>query len=400
MEATTLNKVGWNDALAGVSIPEAGAAGPVWIAFFPSMPGMEALGGQLCSVQPLACAAPPWQGPPGMVHSASAGTFGQLLLQWLGKCSTDTKVKGSSVANYSQHIFTHILPRMGNIPAHELNADHIRDFLEALATEGRVDGTGGLSKKSIQDIYGVVKSTLIWAVSKKLLLYNPCLEVDPPTAPDNDMRVLDVTEQQWLEDVLTEDKSTLAIGIWLSLYLGLRIGEVCGLQLSDFDHRRRRVHIQRILERVRVLEDGKATGKTRIEIGTPKTRKSVRWIPSPQDFLWDMLERHIENLPDKRPDAFVCQQKNGKYVEPRTMQRYFARLCNRAGILDANFHSLRHTFATRALERKVDIKTLSEILGHADTNTTMIYVHSLDELKKREMEKMVRLSEEGNLLTI
>ena len=134
--------------------------------------------------------------------------------------------------------------------------------------------------------------------------------------------------------------------------------------------------------------------KTEVVIGTPKSDKSKREIPLP-DFLMPYIDEYHAAREAERKAAgdiydergFIICNEIGNPVEPRTMQDTFKRLIKAAGIEDANFHCLRHTFATRALESGVEIKTLSEILGHADVSTTFNkYAHSLPEQKRKAMD--------------
>lgn len=112
------------------------------------------------------------------------------------------------------------------------------------------------------------------------------------------------------------------------------------------------------------------SGKTEVVVTPPKTDKSNRCVPIPS-FLLPIVERF------KMQSGYVIRQDNGKFVEPRLMQIKFSQRIKAYGIRQTHFHTLRHTFATRCIESGMDVKTLSEILGHSDVKTTLNkYVHS------------------------
>lgn len=171
-----------------------------------------------------------------------------------------------------------------------------------------------------------------------------------------------------LENSLSEKND---IGILICLYMGLRIGELCALKWSDVDFENKVIHIRGTQSRI----DGKLT------ITTPKSKASIRAIPIP-NILLDKLKEHKNN------DKYLLSNKGGM-VEVRAYRRRFKALLKTSNLPDIKFHALRHTFSSRALEVGMDYKTLSEILGHASVSITMdLYVHSLDEHKKNQMNKL------------
>jgi len=133
----------------------------------------------------------------------------------------------------------------------------------------------------------------------------------------------------------------------------------------------------------RVKNFGGDGGKTRILIDTPKSPRSVRDVPIPK-FLSAYLREYAS---DGR--AFILGTYNNSFTEPRTLQNHFVKTVKEANINPANYHSLRHTFATRCVEAGVDVKSLSEMLGHASVNITLNrYVHSSFDQKRDGMNKL------------
>lgn len=195
------------------------------------------------------------------------------------------------------------------------------------------------------------------------------------------MRVLTPKEQDALAAVLVHNMDRYKFGVLLSLYTGIRIGELCALQWGDFDTNLSTMMVRKTMQRVKNT-DNQSNSKTKIIITEPKSPCSVREIPLPP-FMVEVAKPFQTN-----PDAFVLSGTVSQYVEPRTMQNRFQTYVKQSGIASANFHALRHSFATRCVELSFDIKTLSTILGHASVNITLNrYVHSSMELKKANMSK-------------
>jgi integrase len=169
----------------------------------------------------------------------------------------------------------------------------------------------------------------------------------------------------------------------LCLYTGIRVGELCGLQWDDIDLASGVMRIRRTVQRI---QSDAADSKTALVYSAPKSNTSARTIPLPA-MLIVLLQRHRS-----RRDCDFVLSHNGNPVEPRNVQHHFKRLLGIADIKDVGFHATRHTFATRALESGFDVKTLSEILGHANATITLKqYAHSATEHKRSCMESLSRL---------
>ena len=195
-----------------------------------------------------------------------------------------------------------------------------------------------------------------------------------------EMRVLSPKEQGKLEAYLLQDMDIYKLGVLLTLYTGLRIGELCALQWQDVDNGS--VIVRKTMIRLRKTE---GTG-SEVVISSPKTKTSGRVIPLPS-FLLEYI-KNFRNCED--PTAYVLSTPEKQLVEPRVMQYRFKKYMKDVGIEGASFHTLRHTFATRCVDKyNFEIKTLSEILGHSNIETTLgCYVHSSFELKRKNMERL------------
>ena len=164
----------------------------------------------------------------------------------------------------------------------------------------------------------------------------------------------------------------------------MRIGELCALKWEDID-----------LEASVLTVNGTQTrSKDGIEITEPKSKTSKREIPIP-DFLTEKLKSIYKN------DGYVLTSASLPF-DVRTYRRHFKKLLKTASLPDIKFHSLRHSFATRALEVGMDYKTLSEILGHSSVGITLdLYAHSLKEHKINQMKKLNELySQSSNIRQI
>jgi integrase len=180
-------------------------------------------------------------------------------------------------------------------------------------------------------------------------------------------------EQKRLEASARASDAVDYLSVAIPLYTGIRLGELCGLQWRDIDFECCVLRIRRTMQRIR--SDGEA--KTELAFLTPKTETSARDIPLP-DFLISLLDEQRKTASCDYVISSRC-----KPIEPRTVQRRFKRLLAIAGVKDVNFHTTRHTFATRALESGFDIKSLSEILGHCSAAVTLSkYAHALDKHKR------------------
>jgi integrase len=306
-------------------------------------------------------------------------TFTDVVEQWLSV--TSLKVKPSTYADYTSILNLHVIPQFGNRIIQTVTALEINHFTKAKLENGRTDGNGGLSPKTVRDILSLIKSIMDFAWGEKLISNR--LSITYPKLRQQTIRVLSRQEQAALEAVLTADINIHKLGILLCLYTGIRIGEVCALLWQDISFEYNMLSVRQTLQRIKNLNDDGS--KTKILIDTPKSLCSVRKIPIPT-FMSPLLRNFANDN-----HTYFLSTANTDFTEPRTMQNHFAKFIKLANIADANYHALRHTFATRCIEAGVDIKSLSEILGHANVNITLNrYVHSSFDQKRDGMDKLER----------
>lgn len=288
-------------------------------------------------------------------------TYRQLLDDWLR--SSRLNIKESTYARYAHLIQTHIKPCLGDFQLSQMSTQTVEDFVAAQLKSGRLDGRGGLAPKTVTDILTVIKSTIEYARYNNYEIACTLKKLSVKKK-GKEMRVLTLAEQTALLKTLTDDMDLCKFGVILSLYTGIRIGELCALTWEDLSLSESVLKVRKTMQRIQETEIG-AIRKTKIIITEPKSKCSIREIPLPP-FIVDMARPFITS-----PQAFVLTGDTKRFIEPRTMQNRFKSYVAESGIEKANFHATRHTFATRCVEVGFEIKSLSEILGHANVNITL-----------------------------
>ena len=308
-------------------------------------------------------------------------TVKELFQRWLEKSRGN--VKDSTYARYEFLIRKHINPALGSVPVCTLTAKQLSDFLDDKRKNGRLDGRGGLSAKTVRDISVLIASALKLAAAEFGFL-SEAASVKLPQSRQQKTLVFSECEMKLLGTFVLSAPSITGAGVLLCLNTGLRLGELCALRWSDIDFQNGEISVNRAVQRV-VTHNENGKGKTKLLIQTPKTDDSIRVIPLPQDML-ELLRRLSGNI---EPEAYVLTGKVGVPMEPRTFQYRFKGLLKKIGLRDRGVHALRHSYATRCMEKGVDVKSLSEMLGHADIKTTLrLYVHSSMEHKKRVVQSI------------
>jgi integrase len=310
--------------------------------------------------------------------------FGNVLDAWLE--NSRNRWKASSYVKYYNHIQNHIKPALGDCPLSNISSDKLNDFAVKMLKTGKRNANGGLSIKTVRDIMVVIKSALKYASNEDLQI-DVNFRLNLPRERIKEIRVLSRNEQVRLEQYLRTNIDLCKLGILLCLYTGLRIGELCALKWADISLGEKTLAVARTMQRMQLLETDSAT-KTKVVETSPKSDSSARVIPIP-----DCLLEKLDLFRAKHPAAYFLTGAPNQYIEPRTYQNKFKIYMKEAEIKDVNFHALRHTFATRCIEVGFDVKSLSEILGHANVNITLNrYVHPSMDLKRTNMNKLQYLN--------
>ena len=320
--------------------------------------------------------------PEGSITKKSA-FYATVLTSWLE--SQRLSIKESTYARYHQIVYTHLIPDIGSVKIEKISAKLIENYLAQLIESGRIDGTGGLSSKTTSDILAIIKETVEYAEYNDYPLQCKLDKVSIKQHKE-EMRVLSVEEQQKLTLLLLENTDLTKFGVLLSLYTGIRIGELCALKWGNLSISDGVLSVRETMQRIKDTSNH-SVAKTKIVITEPKSKCSVRDIPLPAFII------SIAKGFQSSSNSYVLTGEKNRYIEPRTMQNRFKSLLREGKIADANYHALRHTFATRCIEVGFELKTLSEILGHSTVNITLNrYVHSSLDLKKENMNKVACVS--------
>lgn len=303
--------------------------------------------------------------------------FSEIAKEWLVVHSSQWKQ--SSNIRYSNIINKHLLPEWGNRNIMEITRTEVMNFIENLLS-GVKNNQEGLAPKTVNNIISVLRSILQYANHVKGYRIVDLKNINAKQIQGT-LRILSISEQEILSDYLYKNINPTNLGILLCLYTGLRVGEICALKWKDISLKDNIIFINKTMQRLQIQQaDNK---KTEIIISEPKSECSVRMVPIP-DKLLPILSENFTNSED-----YVLTGKSEVYVEPRTMQNRFKAVMKKCGLEHANFHSLRHTFATRCIELGFDVKCLSEILGHASVNITLNrYVHPSIQLKMKNMNML------------
>ncbi len=206
-------------------------------------------------------------------------------------------------------------------------------------------------------------------------------KIKRPKMPEAKNECFTLAEQKKIEQYILEKDKTRLFGVILCLYTGLRLGELLALEWGDIDFAEAEMQVNKACHDAK---DG--SGRFCRITGSPKTRSSIRRIPLPRQLL-----PHLKALKKKSHATYVLSSGE-KPIAVRSYQRSFEGLLKKLKIRHRGFHVLRHTFATRALECGMDVKTLSEILGHKNSAITLNrYAHSFTEHKKGMMNLVGKL---------
>ena len=302
-----------------------------------------------------------------------------LLTEWLETYEKE-HIKSRTYSRYQGLITAHINPTLGEQHIETLSRRDIQDFLSRQKSEGNIrNGGGKLSATSANLMLTVLNLAFEYACDMELLQQNPCERIRRSREDTKKVEAFTKEEQRKIENAIMKSDDPRLFGILLCLYTGVRIGELLGLEWADIDLSRGWLTIDKTVYRGK--DEG---GAWQLIVDKPKTTSSERIIPLPP-YITQMLIAQKSAAKSR----FVVENKKGVRMSIRSYQYIFHRLTERAGVRGLNFHALRHTFATRAIECGMDIKTLSEIMGHKNASITLNrYAHSMMDTKIEMMNRL------------
>ena len=296
-------------------------------------------------------------------------TLQEICMLWLKAKKSD--VKESTFTRYVRIVEKYILPSFKVQQLVKIDTEMINEAFSLMKAR--------LSDKTISDIRCVFKSIWKLGVEKQY----PCCELRFPKSKVKTVHkivVIPPDTRQRMEHALLHYNNQVSLGVLFTLFTGVRIGELCGLQWGDIDFENGFVHIRRTVERIADLNNSQR--KTKVIVSEPKTENSERIIPLPTCLLEYI---HQFRLNDEK---YILTAKCSP-TEPRAYYAKYKQFLIKNNLGNHTFHELRHTFATQCVDMGFDVKSLSEILGHSNVTTTMnLYVHPTLQMKKRQMEML------------
>lgn len=316
-------------------------------------------------------------------------SLSQWVFDWIQVYKKPPVVKETTYASYMQIWEKQIHPFFGKTPLAAVTNKEVQLFYNYLLTNGRSDGKeGGMSPKSVRNVHTMLRSALQMAVGK-IILKNPTEETTRPPVPQKDMRVLTVEEMEiFIKEIYAE---RLRAAIFISLFTGVRMGELLALTWEDVNFKKKSIRINKDYVRVTAFNElGEKDGTKLIVQDTPKSQKSNRIIPLQEDVFTMLVNHYKAQQSSKYPNPLhlIFPSKVGTHTDPRTYQKRMDAISTRCEIQHVNVHALRHTFATRLVEQQVPLRIIQELLGHSSVTTTMRYAHALEEEKEKAINSM------------
>ncbi len=302
-------------------------------------------------------------------------TVEDIVVRWLDDLKRIRKP--STIVKYQNQIENHIIPYLGILRIDHVSNDDIIAFSNNLLAKK------SLAPKTVSDILSRMKSIHKYAVIHG---YDVGFHPECITIPQSseEIRVLTFAEEEALLAYLSDHPDLTSLGILVCLFTGIRIGELCALMWDDISLSEKELHIRRTMQRLKNLDEN-AEKRTYISIDEPKSKCSIRTVPIPDNIMGALHQAYAA-------EGYLLTGSSRRFVEPRTMENRFKAVLSACGIADANYHALRHSYATRCIEAGVDIKVLSEILGHANVNITLNrYVHPTMQFKHENVKKLSEL---------
>lgn len=306
-------------------------------------------------------------------------TYKNWLEEWLNNFIKISN-KQRTFERYKNIISLHILPHLGDYNIEDLSPIILQKFISNLSQNGNKRTNKGLSSNYINGIVSIIQSSLKKAHILGLVTDYNADKIKRPKLVEKQIVCFTTCEQKKIEKHIADSNRQKLKGVILCLYTGLRIGELLALTWNDIDFAKSTLSV------TKSCHDGYINSKHCVIIDTPKTQNSTRQIPLSKPLI-NLLKQLRKNTQSK----YVISHNN-KPILVRSYQRTFELLLKKLNIQHKGFHALRHTFATRALECGMDVKSLSEILGHKNTTITLNrYAHSLWEHKANMMDKLGKL---------
>lgn len=320
-------------------------------------------------------------------------TFYEWLMIWIDMYCIG-QLKPSTTVNYEAYIDRHIKSSIGNIKLCDLTPLMLQRFYQEKYKNGRLDGTGGLSAKTMHNLHTMIHTALDKAYKMGYVNRNVSDLVTVPKIVKQERRFFTVEEQTELQKYLPDER--IGMAVLLDLYTGLRMGELLGLPWENVHldlNGDSYIKITQTINRIK-NPDRNSPQKTILFFDTPKTKYSIRTIPLLPEIAEKLSQHrekqlHLISENGWKDTGLVFLTSTGTPFDPKNFQNAFKAMLKRHNMRIINVHGIRHTFATRSLESGMDIKTLSRILGHSSIQISLdLYAHVTDQLQAEHMENL------------
>jgi len=315
-------------------------------------------------------------------------TVEEWLPHWLSEYRI-SDLRDGTYESYDRHIKANIIPIIGHIRLKDLTGAHIQQMYNKLQ-ETKNKGGYGLSGATVAKIKNILSKALQQAITNKVIRNNPILETNPPKVEESDIRIMTKAEQKKFISVLPFYNSGNMFAV--ALATGMRIGELCALDINDIDREQKLIDITKTAGR----RKDKYTGEVSIKIGPPKTKHSIRKIPLLPS-VEVMLDRQVQLVSELREKAGSKWNDNtlffptdeGNIHDLSGLRSSMGRILKRAELPHMTIHALRHTYATTALNAGVAAQNVARLLGHKDGATTLkFYAHYINTEAMTQLEKL------------
>ncbi len=300
--------------------------------------------------------------------------YDELVNMWI----KDHKnfIKESTYANYKNIVDNHLIVDFSNKCLSDFDNTLLQNYVLKKCNSGSIKDKP-LALKSVKDIMVILKLSLRYAFKKEYLKSFDLSVKYPKINSDSKIMIIDDKDVKKIISSVKKSSDSRDIGVLIALLMGLRIGEICALKYSDICFKSNTLFVNRTLQRIYTKDE-----KTKIIEASPKTSSSYRTIPLSVEFK-NFLDMRYKN------SSHYILSNSLKPVEPRLLRKRFNKILCDNKITHYKFHSLRHTFATKCIEAKIDYKTISVLLGHSNINTTLnLYVHPNNKQKKKAINKL------------
>lgn len=278
-------------------------------------------------------------------------------------------VKESTYGLYSGYVHNKIIPQIGHLKLKDIDSKVIQDFCTHLVTQGNAITGKGLSHKTTKDIMLYTARSVEYIIKHRKI--EP-FDVTYKIMCSNEKKPKDIFKENEISKLSNylkvNHEEPRNIGILITIYTGIRIGELCALKWEDIDFDKRLIHINKTVQRITIK--GIAPY---VSITPPKSQTGNRKIPINNDLF--------EVLQENKAHGYILTSSD-KLIEPRQLRHHFDAVLKKNEISKRSFHTLRHTFASRLISKTNDFKTVSNLMGHASIQTTLdIYTHISEETR-------------------